>query len=289
MSMKQCLLLLLLFLLSAGALAEPAVISTVPEEVFLPDGSQPAVSQSSYRSENVSISISTLRANKSDVYVADIYVRSVSSFRRAFAGDGWGDTTAKISSMAASSGALIAMTGDSSQNFSVGWVVGNGEVLRSTKNTYRDICLLYNSGELVTIPGEEIDHALLAAQAEEIWQCFLFGPALLDSEGRALTDFEDSSVRYTNPRSVIGYYEPGHYCFVQVDGRGTKSALESGATSQGMTLAELAAFMESLGCASAYNLDGGQSSMLWYDGEIISTPFNGGRSVGDIVFICEAE
>ena len=48
---------------------------------------------------------------------------------------------------------------------------------------------------------------------------------------------------------------------------------------------DLALLMEELGCKAAYNLDGGQSSMLWYGGEVISTPHKGGRPVGDIVYI----
>ena len=42
---------------------------------------------------------------------------------------------------------------------------------------------------------------------------------------------------------------------------------------------------DELGCKAAYNLDGGQSSMLWYNGEMVSTPYKGGRPVGDIVYL----
>ena len=88
-----------------------------------------------------------------------------------------------------------------------------------------------------------------------------------------------------NPRAVIGYYEPGHYCLVQVDGRGTKSRF-SGKNS-GMTLKQLADYMESLGCKKAYNLDGGQSALMWFNGQVISTPYKGGRAVGDIVYVID--
>ena len=81
------------------------------------------------------------------------------------------------------------------------------------------------------------------------------------------------------PRSALGYYEPGHYCFVVVDGR------EKG-HSVGMYLAELAQLFEDLGCTSAYNMDGGGSASLTFQGEYFSKPSEV-RSIGDILLIAE--
>ena len=50
---------------------------------------------------------------------------------------------------------------------------------------------------------------------------------------------------------------------------------------------QTSALMEQLGCAAAYNLDGGQSSVLWYNGENLSNPYNGGRNVMDAVLILD--
>lgn len=106
-----------------------------------------------------------------------------------------------------------------------------------------------------------------------------FGPALLDADGRAKTEFV-TTVAEANPRTAVGCYEPGHYCFVAVDGRGMEG-------SAGMTMAELAALFEALGCKTAYNLDGGQSSvMAWDEGRVtVNAPANGGRPVSDIIYI----
>lgn len=99
------------------------------------------------------------------------------------------------------------------------------------------------------------------------------------ADGRAKTDFV-TTVAEANPRTAIGYYDPGHYCFVAVNGRGMEG-------SSGMTMSELAALFESLGCAAAYNLDGGQSSvMAWDNGSVtVNSPANGGRPVSDIIYI----
>ena len=280
---KTLLFLLLLMLCSLPALAE------TPSVPFLEPGQEPVLTEFSYRSENIVIDIAGMRASDTDVYVADVYVRSVDCFLRAFAEGKYGTETRKISVIAEGSGALLAMTGDSGQNFSAGWIVANGIVERNTCNRKRDLCLVQKDGSMGFYPAGTITQQELEAAADVIWHSFLFGPVLLDENGRALEDFSDSNVRYKNPRSVLGYFEPGHYCFVQVDGRSTQSALEHGSLNHGMTLEELAVFMEELGCSGAYNLDGGRSSAMWFNGRVISTQADANRRIGDILLIKEAE
>lgn len=274
-------LMLALLLLPACALAEfdfPGV--------FLEEGQEVIHTEDAYRSQNLAITITSQRVENCDVYVADVYVRSLELFRRYFAGDPWNKRADSMRKLAPESGAILAITGDNSRLISEGYVFGNGQLLRQKVNNKRDLCVLYNSGEMQVLTAGNIDHDMLLAQAGDIWQSFLFGPSLLGEDGQALSEFT-STVRAANPRSAIGYYEPGHYVLVQVDGRGTDSALEEKHISTGMTLAQLSALMESLGCKAAYNLDGGQSSMLWWDGEVLSTPYRGGRSLGDIIILTE--
>ena len=260
---------------------------------LLDEGQEIIRTSTTYQSQNIYISISSHwvdhGSDRADVYVADIYVRSLESFQRGLA-DQWKKGTAKITAISEKYGAILSMTSDSAENLDMGWVIMNGEILRKTKNRKRDLCILYTNGEMAVIPAGELVHEQIAALAQggEIWQTFLFGPALLDSEGKHMTEF-NSSVGIHNPRSIIGYYEPGHYCFVQVDGRGTQSRLSPGRTNKGLTLAQVSQFMEELGCKAAYNLDGGQSSVMYFNGGIFSTPQKGGRKLGDVVMIVEPE
>lgn len=76
--------------------------------------------------------------------------------------------------------------------------------------------------------------------------------------------------------------EDGHYLFVVSDGRTSES--------EGLSLYEMAEFMQSLGAATAYNLDGGGSSTMYFNGEVVNNPTTSGRnikerSVSDIVYI----
>ena len=86
-----------------------------------------------------------------------------------------------------------------------------------------------------------------------------------------------SSVTAANPRSVLGYYEPGHYAFSR-GGRALK-------TSAGMTMKALSQLCEDLGFARAYNLDGGQSSVLITQAGPINNPYHDGRPISDIIVV----
>ena len=59
---------------------------------------------------------------------------------------------------------------------------------------------------------------------------------------------------------------------------------------EGLSLHELAEFMEGLGVQTAYNLDGGGSSAMYFNVEIVNQPTTNGHSieerrVSDIVYI----
>ena len=86
----------------------------------------------------------------------------------------------------------------------------------------------------------------------------------------------------SNPRTAIGIIDDLHYVLVVSYGRTDESA--------GLTLRQLASFMQGLGVTTAYNLDGGGSSTMYWNGQVINEPTTSGRSikersVSDIVYI----
>ena len=285
---KWCAAALAAAMLLGAAKAERkfADFSETYSGMFLQSGT--AWTESSYQSENMLIRISAERAFDTDVYVAQIWLKTPECLQRAFGGEGWNDGSEKLDTLARKSGAVLALTGDNGHHFKAGYEVGNGYLWRSRGNHVRDLCVVYTDGTM-QIHYAEPDYELIDRQMAEglIWQTFVFGPALLDENGKAIEDFSGYSIRPDNPRAVLGYYEPGHFCLVQVDGRSTVSKLEEGALNDGMRLEETAQYMEALGCKAAYNLDGGQTAALWFGGSVISTPFNNGRAMGDAIVLCE--
>ncbi len=238
------------------------------------------ITADSYTSPDVSITVSenTLRDGAVTYYLADIWVRDITSLRTAFAGDTFGSGyREEISDMAAAHGALIAVNGDYYGNTTEGVVIRNGVIYRANP-TDCDVCVLFYDGSMRVMAGA--DFSADEAVADGAWQAWTFGPALLDADGSALTAFSSTRrIASANPRTAIGYYEPGHYCLVVVDGRGD---------SAGISLADLSALFEEMGCRAAYNLDGGNSSVMVWNGSVINDPSGGGRASSDALMIVEA-
>lgn len=242
--------------------------------------------ENSYKSPNVSIEIKTVtvgEGSEQNVYhVADIYIASIENFAAYTANNELKYfSTQNALEMDKAANALLSMTGDFYSYQKTGFLVRNGAVYM-TDDTYCDICVMYYDGTIETYERNSFDkEEILAREPYQIWN---FGPSLLDKEGKAIDEFDVSlTVMYPNPRSALGYYEPGHYCFVVVDGRQKDY-------SKGMLLPELADVFEELGCKAAYNLDGGGSALMMFNNERYSRQSNGAnRELGDILVIRESE
>ena len=237
------------------------------------------VTENSYTSPDISITVSEETLGRTTYYLADIYVRDITCFQSALAqntyGTGFRDS---IEDMALLSSALLAVNGDYYGNTREGVVIRNGVIYRANR-TDCDVCVLYYNGVMKVMPGSSF--SVEEAIADGAWQAWTFGPALLDTDGSVLTDFASTSrIISANPRTAIGYYEPGHYCLVVVDGRGE---------SAGITLPDLSELFHRLGCTAAYNLDGGNSSVMVWQNAVINDPSGGGRESSDALLIAEVK
>lgn len=248
--------------------------------MFLSEGAQPEWGEHSYKSRDVRVTIEQVLDGKYTYYVADVYIRSIDNFKTAFARGKYGKSLEDtIKNMAAENNAILAINGDFYGFRTSGIVIRNAKLYRDTRSKF-DVCVLYSDGVMETYDSAAFD--VDVAVERGAYQAWAFGPRLLDENGAAITDFSNSSIQVANPRTGIGYYEPGHYCFVVIDGRQPGYAV-------GMTLEQMAKIFESLGCKSAYNLDGGQTSAMVFNGAFANQPYKGGRGMSDIVYIGEVE
>lgn len=239
---------------------------------------------SSYTSPNIAVTVEQRTLGEGDelvtYYVADVYVNSIDCFRTAFAKDTFGKNIKEgVLSIAERHNAILATSGDYYGMNASRTVIRNGTLYRQSTND-GDVCVLYRDGTMkIFYDGEAFD---AAAETENgAWQAWSFGPSLFQKDGSPITSYSGYLAK-AHPRCAIGYYEPGHYAFVVVDGR-------SEGYSEGLTMVDLANLMKSLGCTVAYNLDGGQTAQMAFDGEIVNQPYNDGRDVSDILYIGEVE
>ncbi len=234
-----------------------------------------------YSSSDLAIHISKVQYGKAKTamyYLADIYLTDVFQFESILAKDRFGSGLREsVKEMGQRSGAILAITGDTYGNQDAGIVIRNGIVHRQVKSTF-DICVLYYDGTMRTFSPDNF--SLEQAIADGAYQAWSFGPLLLDEQGQPIPDEQlntSKNIRRANPRAGIGYYEPGHYCFVVVDGRTDDAS--------GLTLEQFSQLFADLGCKAAYNLDGGRSAEMYYNGSVLNDPYKGGRSVSDCLII----
>ena len=219
----------------------------------------------------------TIGSRKSDTVtytVADIYIRDINAIRTAYSTNA--SNTQRVKAMCLANNGLLAVNTDlfiNAYGNSHGWFIRNGLEIKRFGKISSDLCILYEDGTMETIDTKTRSYDVNDIAAKRPWQIWYFGPELLEN-GNPKTKF-NSTLGKQNPRTVIGYYEPGHYCFIVVDGRNGE---------RGLTFEELSLLCADMGLTAAYNLDGGASSGMYFNGSSFG---QNGRDTSDIVYICE--
>lgn len=241
------------------------------------------VTDTSYSDDNISITLTEKTVNNTQVYVADVTVSSAEYLKTALANNTYGtNVTAKTSETAANNNAILAVNGDYYGANSTGYVIRNGVVYRDTvrEDASNGDLAIYKDGSFKIIYENEISANQLVEDG--VVNLLAFGPALVEnSEIVVDTKSEVGQSMASNPRTAIGIIDEKHYIIIVSDGRTSES--------QGLSLYEMAEVMKSYGVKTAYNLDGGGSSTMYFNGQVINKPTTNGniseRAVSDIVYI----
>ena len=237
----------------------------------------------SYSDDNIQVTLTEKTVENTQVYIADITVSSSDYLKTALAQNTYGtNVTAKTSVTAAENNAILAVNGDYYGANSTGYVIRNGVVYRDTvrEDSSNGDLAIYKDGSFKIIYEDEISADQLVKDG--VVNLLAFGPSLVeDGEITVDTNSEVGQSMASNPRTAIGIIDENHYIIVVSDGRTSES--------QGLSLYQLAEVMKSYGVKTAYNLDGGGSSTLYFNGQVINKPTTNGtiseRAVSDIVYI----
>ncbi|WP_456845351.1 phosphodiester glycosidase family protein [Cellulomonas sp. P5_C6] len=247
------------------------------------------ISSTSYESSSAGISISTVTTGTGDdtvtYYVADVTLTDATALRSAFAQNEFGlNITEDTSDIATDNGAVFAINGDYYGFRDTGIVIRNGVIYRD--EGAREGLAFYTDGHV-----EVYDETATTADelvAAGVWNTLSFGPALLEG-GQVVSGIEDvevdtnvgnHSIQGEQPRTAVGVIDDNHLVLVVVDGR-------SPGYSKGVTMTGLAEIMQGLGAQTAYNIDGGGSSTMYFDGAVVNNPLGKGqeRGTSDILYI----
>lgn len=269
---------------TSGTESETSGSSDEDAESSSEQGAEAIQTETSYKDDNISISLDTIEAYDTTIYVADVQVSSAEYLKTAFAQDTFGtNITETTSSQAESKNAILAVNGDYYGANKSGYVIKNGKIYRDTvrSDTEYDDLAIYSDGSFKIVNESNVTAEELLEDG--VTQLFAFGPALVENGQISVSEREEvGKAMASNPRTAIGMIDDLHYLIVVADGRSSAS--------EGLSLYELAEIMQQYGCTTAYNLDGGGSSTMYFNGQVINQPTTNGKSfkeraVSDIVYI----
>ncbi|HWR19549.1 MAG TPA: phosphodiester glycosidase family protein [Clostridia bacterium] len=269
------------------------------ENVNFPDYDTGEGANYSHQSNELRIAVKQVQEDGVTYYVADIWMRNINCFQTAFSSGKFRGSREHAEKIAQDNNSILAVNGD----FLNGLVIRNGKLYREAeaRDTFvegsdtepdptepiveqpeqtlrpeRSVCVLYKSGRLVTKEFEDFEAK--PAMRRGAWQGWQFGPTLV-RKGKGV---KDVNAQGRSPRCILGYYEPGHYAIIMIDGRQKGYSI-------GMNFKEMIKLARNLGLQEAYNLDGGGSAIMVFGGAIINRPSGEGeaRRLPDMIVIGE--
>ncbi len=266
--------------------------TTTTDETSADTSASAVVTDTSYTSGDTGVTISTVTTGSGDdtvtYYVADVVLDDATTLKSAFAEDTYGENiTETTSAIAEDHNAIFAINGDYYGFRDTGIVIRNGVVYRD--DGARQGLAFYKDGTVKVYD----ETATTAEQliADGVWNTLSFGPSLLDNGQIASgiedmevdTNFGNHSIQGEQPRTAVGVIDENHLVFVVVDGR-------SPGYSAGVTMTGLAQIMKDLGATTAYNVDGGGSSTMYFNGSLVNNPLgdNKERGTSDILYIAQS-
>ena len=145
-----------------------------------------------------------------------------------------------------------------------------GMVLSIGSERVQDVLPLIRRGDSVAVKADLVP---LLPDPEDGWEkaeYIVGGGPLLLRNGERLENPEEESISRVfflarHPRTAVGVRADGTLLFVTVDGRRPEESV-------GMSVPELTDLMRELGAVSAINLDGGGSTTMVIDGNVVNRP-----------------
>ncbi|NLO84160.1 MAG: phosphodiester glycosidase family protein [Clostridiales bacterium] len=241
--------------------------------------------ESSYYDDSIVVKMEQKRMYDSDVFITYVKIATPSQIRTAVAGGAIKSTRSNSTSKIAQNyNAIVAINGDAYVKAKTGYAVRQGEALRETTSNSIDLLFIDELGDFhIFLSGRESQEEQISAFKEEheIINAFVFGPALVvDGKTCEISDDYQYNPTGLEPRAGIAQIDTLTYMMVVVNGRADNT--------EGVTSSQFADLMLELGAQQAYNLDGGNSATMVFNGEVYNIKKQAERSIYDIVYFASA-
>jgi exopolysaccharide biosynthesis protein len=219
-------------------------------------------SESGYLDSSIELRLETLEQDGVQYRIAYVNIAHPSQLRTATAGQPTSSRVALISSMAEKNNAVIAVNANYMSNdpAKTSFEYRMGERIRARLNRTKDLLIIDQNADFhIFVKSNKDEVTAFQNAGNQIVNAFTFGPALV--KDGALLEL-DPDYGYNphgkEPRMAIGQTAPLNYVLVHAEGRTQES--------EGVTHQVLANFMFDIGCQQAFNLDGGNSATLVFNG-----------------------
>lgn len=219
--------------------------------------------------------------------IAEVIIADASQFRRGLAGGEFGSDKQFVPSQIAQSvNAVVATSGDFYKFRQNGIIVHKGQ-LRRFEGKFVDTCFIDDKGDLLFVKRGELT---TEADAEKfiadhnVRFSLAFGPVMVE-DGKNVVPWSypigEISGNYT--RASVCQKGELHYMFIS-----TSSYMDYGLT-QRQSLRKFADHLVELGAQKAYALDGGQTTVIAINGQLVTSPdFEAERQISDIIYFATA-
>lgn len=226
-----------------------------------------------YTSSTLKVDLRRKSTHSVPYWVAVIKIANSSQLRSALSYGTYGGTRQTTSGAVSSNGGIIGVNGSAfsyqtGKPSPLGMCIKDGVIYGNYETSYSVMAVKYN-GTIYTpeqgLKGEDL-------LEEGVKDTYNFGPVLI-KDGQAQPAWAETAKYY--PRTAVGMVQPGTYILVVTD-TGSYSGLNHW---------DLVNIFNSYGCQYAYNLDGGGSATLYYNGQVMNKLINNyERPCGDFLY-----
>jgi len=262
--------------------------------------------ENGYQDSTIRITIESGRfEDRCDYWTADITIKDPSQIRTSAAkGDFRSKGTRDGLELCKILNAVLGLNGDfvnGTEKLDFGYVVRQGVLFRNNLDTagrwnshLMDVLAIDEDGDFHIIRRAKAgDITDMKVEGKRIMNSFCFGPALV-IDGKMVEDFDGADTwmnmgrEYERQRIAFCQVEPLHYKVVCCSGPYTNTSTLMKST--GLTLTDFTRLVAEQDVKTAYNLDGGDSSLLYFHGKRINEkPNQSIRKLQDVIYFVSAE
>lgn len=219
--------------------------------------------------------------------VAEVIIADASQFRRGLAGGEFGSDKQFVPSQIAQSvNAVVATSGDFYKFRKNGIIVHKGQ-LRRFEGKSVDTCFIDDQGDLLFVKRGELtseEEAQKYIEDHNVRFSLAFGPVMVEDGKNVVPPvYEIGEINGNYTRASVCQKGKLHYMFIS-----TSSYMGYGLT-QRQSLKKFADNLIELGADKAYALDGGQTTVIAINGQLVTSPdYEAERQISDIIYFATA-